>query len=245
MAATTAGGGASNVMSKALRLYARLSVPKPQQHPTPVGNNYPNIQPLTGGSPTTPTSPLTGNPSAIDELELMHQFSTATYQSLCVSESETHTWQVLIPRLALKHRFLMNSILALASLHLATKYEGPEALAYIDAGLEHHSLSLEPFRITIDNITPDNCDAAFAQAVVTTAISLALPQLTAARGNAFRMIDNILMVFELLQGVKKILTIAKPWIKLELFSQGKFWKNELGDLRQRHRDRIAPADTYQ
>lgn len=160
----------------------------------------------------------------------MHQFSTETYQSLCVSESEMCTWQILIPRLALKHRFLMNSILALASLHIATTREPSDALAYIDAGLEYHSLSLEPFRILIDNVTPDNCDAAFAQAVVTTAISLALPQLTAARENAFRMINNILTVFELLQGVKRILIISQPWINLELFSQGMFWKDQLGGL---------------
>ncbi|KAJ5706550.1 hypothetical protein N7488_006351 [Penicillium malachiteum] len=179
----------------------------------------------------TSVAPMTsvGLPPTIDELELMHQFSTETYRSLCVSKSETRTWQTLIPRLALKHRFLMNSILALASLHIATICESPDARVYIDAGLEYHSVSLEPFRTLIDNITPDNCDAAIAQAVVTTAICLALPQLTAGRENPSR-IHNILMVFELLQGVKRILTLGQPWINLELFSQGIFWKDDLGGL---------------
>lgn len=160
----------------------------------------------------------------------MHQFATDTYQSLCVSDDEIRTWQVLVPRLALKHRYLMNGILALASLHIATTLEPAKALVYIDTGLEYHSLSLEPFRRAIDNLAPENCDAAFAHSVITTAISLALPQLTMTRENAARMTDNMTTVFELLQGVKKILTIGQSWINLKLFSQGAFWKNTTATL---------------
>lgn len=208
----------------------------------PVGANNHNhhnrfIQPLNNGSCSgsslspglhAPSSPLKLH--AVDQLELMHQFATDTYQSLCVNESETHTWQALVPRLALKHRYLMNGILALASLHIATTLDPASAPAYIDTGLEYHSLSLEPFRIAIDNLTPENCDAAFAQSIVTTAISLALPQLTTTRENAASMTENSIMVFELLQGVKKILTIGNSWINLELFSQGEFWKDTSATL---------------
>lgn len=216
--------------------------------PSPVGagaNNASNSnshrfivnQPLQNGSSSSslnspglgaPSSPL--NRHAVDQLELMHHFATDTYQSLCVSESETHTWQIIVPRLALKHRYLMNGILALASLHLATTVDPATAPVYIDTGLEYHSLSLEPFRLAIDNLTPENCDAAFTQSIVTTAISLALPQLTATRENAPSMTENSITVFELLQGVKKILTIGKSWINLELFSQGDFWQDTSATL---------------
>jgi hypothetical protein len=178
---------------------------------------------------TSSASALLKNPKA-DELELMHQYATDTYRSLCVSDDEIHTWQVLVPRLALKHRYLMNGILALASLHIASTLEPSNALLYIDTGLEYHSQSLEPFRRAIDNLAPDNCDAAFAHSVVTTAISLALPQLTVTRESASRMTDNMITVFELLQGVKKILTIGRSWINLKLFSQGAFWKDTTATL---------------
>ena len=179
--------------------------------------------PLNGNSSDEPSSPA--KLPKVDELELMHQFATDTYQSLCVSEDETPTWQVLVPKLALKHRYLMNGILALASLHIATTIDPTNALPYIDTGLEYHSLSLEPFRRSIENLGPENCNAAFAHSIVTTAISLALPQLTVTRENAARMTDNMITVFELLQGVKKILTIGQSWINLKLFSQGSFWKD--------------------
>ncbi|CAL5873857.1 uncharacterized protein PFLUO_LOCUS8140 [Penicillium psychrofluorescens] len=180
---------------------------------------------LNGVAPTSPPPPR-----AVEDLELMHQFAADTYKSLCVSDLETHTWQWLVPRLAFKHRYLMHGILALASLHIATTLEPAEARTYIDTGLEYHSLSLGPFRLVIDNLTPENCDAAFALSVVTTAISLALPRLTAARENISSIVENIITVFELLQGVKRILVLGESWINLELFSQGQYWKDTAATL---------------
>lgn len=173
---------------------------------------------------TVPPSPITLAPApVVDELELMHQFATDTYQSLCVSESESTIWQKLVPRLALKNRHLMHGILALASLHIATTLDPSTALIYVDTGLEYHSRSLEPFRAALDNVTAHNCDAMFAGSIVTTAINLALPQFKPL--NSAGMTENIITVFKLLQGVKKILTIGQSWINLELFSQGDFWND--------------------
>lgn len=160
----------------------------------------------------------------------MHQFATETYLSLCVSESEKVTWQKLVPRLALKHRYLMHGILSLASLHIATTLDPSQARVYVDTGLEYHSVSLEPFRVAVDNLTPENCDAVFAESIITTAINLSLPQLTAGHGNEGKMTENMMTAFELLQGVKKILTIGRSWIRLELFSQGEFWKDTSAEL---------------
>jgi hypothetical protein len=160
----------------------------------------------------------------------MHQFATETYLSLCVSESEKVTWQKLVPRLALKHRYLMHGILSLASLHIATTLDSSQARVYVDTGLEYHSVSLEPFRVAVDNLTPENCDAVFAESIITTAINLSLPQLTAGHGNEGKMTENMMTAFELLQGVKKILTIGRSWIRLELFSKGEFWKDTSAEL---------------
>ncbi|KAL3480801.1 hypothetical protein BJX99DRAFT_219673 [Aspergillus californicus] len=186
-----------------------------------LNQNYQTV-PSPSSPPPRPKLP------AIDELELMHQFTAETYRSLCVSESENQTWQLRVPRLALRHRYLMHGILALASLHIATMREPADALAYIDAGLQYHSRSLEPFRFAIGSLTAENADAAFAQSIVTTAISLALPQLTATREKAARMTETVLTTFELLQGVKKILVIGRSWINLGLFSQGAFWTDVIG-----------------
>ncbi|KAJ5297892.1 hypothetical protein PENANT_c012G00496 [Penicillium antarcticum] len=170
------------------------------------------------------------NTFGIDNLELMHKYSTETYQSLCVSDSEITVWRNTVPRLALKHDYLMNGILALASMHIATSAEPADALLYHDTGLQYYNRSLTPFRNAIDTISPRNCDAVFAHSIVMIAISITAPRLTATKDECSSITENIVILFELLQGVKKILQVSQSWIKLELFSQGAFWKSEPAEL---------------
>ena len=160
----------------------------------------------------------------------MHKFSTDTFQSLCVSDSETQIWQITIPRLALKNDYLMNGILALASMHIATSAEPAETLLYNDAGLQYYNRSLTPFRNAIDNITPQNCNAVFAHSIVMIAITIASPRLTATKDDTTSITENIVTLFELLQGVRKIMQVSQSWIKLELFSKGEFWKKTPEEL---------------
>ncbi|CAG7938208.1 unnamed protein product [Penicillium salamii] len=174
-------------------------------------------------------NPPQANSFNIDNLELMHKFSTETFQSLCVSDSETQIWQITIPRLALKHDYLMNGILALASMHIATSAE-PDAPRYHDAGLQYYNRSLTPFRNAIDTITPQNCDAVFAHSIVMIAITIASPRLTATKDDGTTITENIVILFELLQGVRKIMMVSQSWIKLELFSKGEFWKKTPEEL---------------
>ncbi|KAJ5391099.1 hypothetical protein N7509_006589 [Penicillium cosmopolitanum] len=174
--------------------------------------------------PAAPISPAASTPSTISpvrDLELMHQFSTDTFRTLCTGPLEFEVWQITIPRLALRYDFLMNGILAVASLHLATIVESPTSLAYIDTALQYHNLTFGPFRIAIDNLTPQNCEAVLAQSIITTVIGIALPWLTGSRDERSNMTENIVTVFELLQGVRKIMQIGRSWIKLSLFSRQK------------------------
>ncbi|KAI9932500.1 hypothetical protein ASPWEDRAFT_47002 [Aspergillus wentii DTO 134E9] len=158
------------------------------------------------------------------DLELMHKFSTETYRSLCNDSSDYHVWQIMMPRKALEYDFLLSGILALAALHMASAMEPAAALSYIDTALQYHNLAFSPFRKAIDNLTPLNCDAVFAHSLITTVIGIALPQLTAERDEGSSMTENIIVVFELLQGVSKILRISRPWLKTRFFpTRIDFW----------------------
>lgn len=150
----------------------------------------------------------------------MHKFSTETYRSLCTKPSDYHIWKVILPQQALTHDFLLSGILALGALHIASTLEPPAALSYIDTALEYHNMAFAPYRHAIDNLTPMNCDAVFGHSVITTVIGIALPRLTASRDEGSNMTENIVVVFELLKGVSKILNISRPWMKTRLFSSG-------------------------
>lgn len=166
--------------------------------------------------------------SSLRSLELMHKFSTETYKSLSNDPSDYSVWQMEIPRKALEHDFLLSGILAIAALHTATSIEGPMALSYVDTALEYHNVASAPYRLALDNLTPLNCDAVFAHSIITTVIGISLPRLTASRDESSNMTENIIVVFELLQGVKKIIWISKPWLHARLFnSRHELWKDNL------------------
>lgn len=101
---------------------------------------------------------------------------------------------------------------------------------YYETGLQYYNRSLTPFRNAIDNISPQNCNAVFAHSIVMIAISIASPRLTVTKDECASITENIVILFELLQGVKKIMQVSKSWIKLELFSRGEFWKQTPTEL---------------
>ncbi|KAL4778959.1 hypothetical protein BJX76DRAFT_362213 [Aspergillus varians] len=174
-------------------------------------------------TPSTSPSDFSG-PAELRRLELMHKFSTETFQSFCNSSSDFYTWQIAVPQKALSHDFLMKGILATASLHIASSMESSSAISYNNTALEYHNQTLTPFRHAIDDISPENCDAVFAHSVVTTIISIALPQLAPEKDERIGACRKIVLATELLQGVSKILKICREWLTLKPFTGGcHFW----------------------
>lgn len=186
------------------------SVPKSTPH-----SNQVNIE------ATTPAfgllqAPSMSNFSRERELRLMHKYSTETYKSLSNEPADYHLWQMIVPQMALEFDFLMNGLLAVTSLHTATSIASPEVRSFIDSGLEYHNQASALYRRALNDISPTNCDAVFAQAIITTVIGISLPQLTADRMESTTMVENILVVFELLRGLNKILIISRSWPRTEL-----------------------------
>ncbi|PYI02353.1 C6 transcription factor [Aspergillus sclerotiicarbonarius CBS 121057] len=234
------GPPCSNCMSRELTC-TYLNIPRPtkeagQPAPTPVP--IPHLSKIAPSEVTSHTSQPPSRHGAapakfggLRELELMHKFSTETYQSLCNEPTDQQVWQSVIPRKALEYDFLMSGILAVASLHIASELDPPAALSYIDTALEYHDLAFAPFRHAIDNLTPANCDAVFAHSAITTVIGIALPQLAAAREESQSMTENIIVVFELLHGATNIFTISRPWLQSNLSTSRRgFWETQLSIL---------------
>ncbi|CAG8076549.1 unnamed protein product [Penicillium nalgiovense] len=218
------GPPCSNCISRELSCTYFRAPPRPHsqtsQTPAPLAIIDPSPPRHRISSLAASVSPTT---SGVRDLELMHKFSTETFRSLCSSNSEHHAWQIAIPRLALQYDFLMNGILALGALHIAATIEPPASLVYIDVALQYHNLTFAPYRAAVDSINPLNCEAALAQSIITTVIGIALPRVTAARGESSSITENIVVVFELLQGVRKIHRIGESWMKLELFRRRNYW----------------------
>ena len=164
--------------------------------------------------------------SELRNLELMHKFSTDTYKSLCTDESSYREWQVVVPQLAFDHDFLLNGILALTALHVASAAELSAAPSYIDTALRYYHMTFAPFQKALSELTPLNCDAVFAHSMVTSIIGIALPRLTVDRNETVSMVETILVALELLQGVSQIYQIGRAWFSSNLVSKYRWQAKE-------------------
>ena len=152
----------------------------------------------TLGAPEPRAEPARG----LLELELMHQWTTTTYKSFCGDmEAEYHTWQMIIPREGLQHPFLLDGLLAMASLEIAALQERPNHVDYTRMALEYHDSALKSFRQELENMTADKSQASLAFSMLTMVLSLAIPHFTKSRDEPQSMVKNIIEHFELLQGV--------------------------------------------
>ncbi|KAK2745701.1 hypothetical protein FQN57_003598 [Myotisia sp. PD_48] len=170
----------------------------------------------------------------IREFELLHKYSTETYKSISSVPVNEYVWQVLIPRKAFSCDFLMNGLLALASLHIASGLEHPAAAApYIDNALEYHTPASSLFRTALNNITPLNCEAVFAFSIITIVFKLSLSQLISDGKEYGSALENCIAIFELLRGVKGIIEVSKSWLEVGWFSSGVNFKQDVPLINDR------------
>lgn len=71
------------------------------------------------------------------------------------SPALTDFWRVTVLSFALKHGYLMRSLLAIPALHLA--HLRPEQTGfYLSAALEHHLVASEAVRVLLKNVSEEN-----------------------------------------------------------------------------------------
>ncbi|KAH8895906.1 hypothetical protein GQ53DRAFT_761647 [Thozetella sp. PMI_491] len=117
-----------------------------------------------GSSSGRGVQPAEDLPSAwVSDLELMHHFTTCTYQSLPRARESmlAALWQTEVPRLAFNHVFLLHQVLATAAFHLAC-LNPPLRPKYSLLASHHQELSIQGIRAHIGTINADNCHALFA-----------------------------------------------------------------------------------
>ena len=154
---------------------------------------------------STQPGPNNGHQTNLLDLELMHQWSTSTYKSMCGTVEKEHpTWRNTLVREGFKYPFLLHGLLALASLEIVAEGNRSNQGDYVGAGLEYHERALKSFRHELADITPEKEQAILAFSLVTMVLSLALPQFTASLDEPQSMIDNMVTHFGLILGVNII-----------------------------------------
>jgi hypothetical protein len=146
-----------------------------------------------------------------EDLELLHHFSTVTYTTLANRQDLLQMWQIQIPKMAMKQKFLMHILFSVTSLHIASSR--PEnASSYTDRAIRHNNIALREYRSKLHSITPENSPSLFA---CSTLLIIAALRLSASgpHQEPVGAIEEIAGIFVLTQGVRVVLSEMRNWIR--------------------------------
>ena len=144
----------------------------------------------------------------IRDLELMHQWTASTYQTLTCLEEVRPVWKLTIPKMAFTHTYLMHEILALSASHLA--YLQPNhRRAYHMLATYHQNIAINIIRMELSSITSENCHALFVASSLVTLTAFSSPNSV----NLATPIDDLVDIFLLMRGIHGILKSAFEMIK--------------------------------
>lgn len=103
-------------------------------------------------------------PTRMLEMRLIHHYLTSTYHTLAKDGLSADHLSIRIPQMATSFPYLLDSILALSALHLAT-LEPDNRLSWLDAAVRYQSQSCSGMGKILPIVTPEHCEPAFLSSV--------------------------------------------------------------------------------
>lgn len=174
------------------------------------------LSPYSQGSPANSPLPVTIPQDRIavssedvlwDQLELLHHFSTVAFAEMADRDDIRRMWQIQVPKMALKQKYLMHSLFSVTALHMGHSYPENQSL-YIDRAIRYHNIALQEFSVELQGITPENSASIFTCATLTVVFALSLALLRPHK-EPTSLIEELSGIFLLLRGVP--LVIGEMW----------------------------------
>lgn len=101
------------------------------------------------------------------DLELMHNYSVATYATLSNNHMLRELWKGTVPKIGLNCDYIMQSVLAISALHIA-HYNPEKRNYYVAKALSYHRLASQSAMRTMDAITPESAETLILFSILTT-----------------------------------------------------------------------------
>ena len=137
----------------------------------------------------------------LTDLELMHHHSTCTYLTLPRANELQHIWQIEMPKLALRHVYLLHQVLSVSAYHLA--HLNPDRPEFPVCASQHQNEAIKGLRSAIGSISQDNCVEIF---LASSLLSIGAFAGFSTQGPGQQPgLDDLLDVFVLIRGMSDIL----------------------------------------
>ncbi|OJJ66759.1 hypothetical protein ASPBRDRAFT_59549 [Aspergillus brasiliensis CBS 101740] len=132
------------------------------------------------------------------EMKLFHHYLTETYITLCQGRLDAHHFQVVVPRIAVSHAFLLDSLLAMSALHLAY-LNTHDNHSWLEVALKYQNRACSAFTRVLAEMTPENCAPAFLCSIFIMLCATAYPCVTQDK-HTFEPLSHVLEIRQLIAG---------------------------------------------
>lgn len=167
---------------------------------------------LTHTATSLPLSYTSEASIRIREMGLMYHWARSTRNSFTKEISDS--LQDHIIQEALRHDYLMEAVLALTSLHIASEAENPTIVdEYVSIAVHYQHQALIGLRSALGNLSPGNCDAVFITStlvMVSTIVSSLLQKESDQKAKSTA--EAMLKLTSFLNGIQSVLDVGREWI---------------------------------
>lgn len=168
-------------------------------------------KPATPG-PSTPMSQEGAPPAfTLEHMELLHHYTASTSLTFSSTPQAVVVWQDRVPRLALNADYVLQTLLAVSSLHLSQLRPHARS-SYWSQGVQLYHAALSKAQKEMENVTEANCTEVYVFSMLTCFYSLAQNGALATRSDHGESIDDeegedLLGWVFLFRGTKALLTL--------------------------------------
>ena len=147
------------------------------------------------------SSPVTAPELNSAHLELLHNYTVSTSNTLSSDPVLRDLWRINVPRVGFAYDFVMQSILALSALHMSTSSNERRGF-YLRMARSEHGKALNKIASALSHVTAENCSAIYISAALTFIYAWASPR---QQGDFFLVgSSGVAEWVFLLQGVRSI-----------------------------------------
>lgn len=155
------------------------------------------------GTNESPSS-FTSDHFRLLEMQLFHHYMVETYLTMPEGRLTHFHFQVVIPKIAASHAFLLDGMLALSSMHLAF-LDSTQARYWLEVGLKYQTSACSSLsRLLTVEVSPDTYGPAFLCSVFIMLTANAYPSVSRDK-TAFNPISQVLEIRRLLTGCSLLL----------------------------------------
>lgn len=164
------------------------------------GDTRPPSTPRDGGEEAAAPAEELSLPTRMLEMRLFHHYLTDTYTTLLQANLGRDHFQMVVPRLAMGAPFLLDSLLALAALHLATREPDDKGM-WLEAALKYQNRACSAFSRVLAELTPEESGPAFICSIFIMLCATAYPCISqASHLHVFDPLTQVLEVRRLMAG---------------------------------------------